>query len=70
MRYPILMLSLSAYLLIFAFGIQSKAVPPPRTPSPPAGPALKFRSAAAQKYAVPQKLPLMDFSITQTFVAS
>ncbi|KAA1077550.1 hypothetical protein PGT21_011640 [Puccinia graminis f. sp. tritici] len=67
MRYPILMLSLSAYLLIFAFGIQSKAVPPPRTSSPPTGSALKFGSASAQKYAVPQKLPLMDFSIPQTY---
>ncbi|EFP88343.2 uncharacterized protein PGTG_14427 [Puccinia graminis f. sp. tritici CRL 75-36-700-3] len=69
MRYPTWTHSLSAYLLIFAFGIQSKALPPPsKNPSPPAaGSALKFKSAAAQKYVVPQKLPLMDFSISQTY---
>jgi hypothetical protein len=70
MRYPTWTHSLAAYLLIFAFGIQSKALPPPsKNPpsSPAAGSVLKFKSAAAQKYVVPQKLPLMDFSISQTF---
>ncbi|POW00850.1 hypothetical protein PSTT_12852, partial [Puccinia striiformis] len=69
MRYPTWTHSLSAYLLIFAFGIQSKAVPPPtsKPSSPLAGSALKFKSAAAQKFVVPQTLPSIDFPITQTY---
>ncbi|WAQ87133.1 hypothetical protein PtA15_8A34 [Puccinia triticina] len=63
MRYPTWMHSLSAYLLIFAFGIQCKAIPSPSA----AGSPLEFKSAAAQKYMVPRKLPLMDFLLPQTY---
>ncbi|PLW24784.1 hypothetical protein PCANC_27233 [Puccinia coronata f. sp. avenae] len=67
MRYPTWTHSLLACLLIFACGIQSKAVPPPSPVSTSAVSALKFKSREAQKYVVPQKLPSIDFPIPQTY---